>query len=157
MSDDDKHCAHKSSAHSYIRCLSFVGNHRIYGKSSRTQRNQLRLHFIFAGADFTCKLTDSIFVCASFQPQLPEVSITPSDSCASKMSNKGDVQPLINFKHLKGFRAFSDDGKIETILFLDAAKEIVTQIGEYHCVCVSVIHDTLSSTDDRLRAYMILK
>lgn len=49
------------------------------------------------------------------------------------MTNRGDVQPLINFKNLKGFRAFSEDGKIETILFLDAAKEIVAQIGEYLC------------------------
>lgn len=48
-----------------------------------------------------------------------------------RMSKKGDVQPLINFKSLKGFRAISDDGKIETILFLDAAKEIVTHIGTY--------------------------
>lgn len=56
------------------------------------------------------------------------------------MSNKGDVQPLINFKNLKGFRPFSEDGKIETIPFLDAAKEIVAQIGEFNIPTIYNFH-----------------
>lgn len=40
------------------------------------------------------------------------------------------VQPLILFKSLKGFPSIDDDGKIETILFLEAARETVEQIGE---------------------------
>lgn len=47
------------------------------------------------------------------------------------MSKGNAVQPLINFTNLKGFQAMSNDGKIETLLFLDAAKEIVAQIGKW--------------------------
>lgn len=130
---------HKSGAYHLL-----VTSH-LWKELSNTWGSTRTTFYLRAGVDFTCKLTDSTFVRASFQPQLPAVSITPSDFCATKMSNKGDVQPLINFKNLKGFRAFSDDGKIETILFLDAAKEIVSQIGEYYllpnvCVCVCDTH-----------------
>lgn len=41
-----------------------------------------------------------------------------------------EVQPRIYFKNLKGFQAIADNGKIETALFLDAAKEIVSLIGK---------------------------
>lgn len=40
------------------------------------------------------------------------------------------VQPKVVFKHLKGFQAIDDQGKIKTILFLNASREIVSIIGE---------------------------
>lgn len=39
--------------------------------------------------------------------------------------------PRLQFKQLNGFKALDDNGKIKTILFLDAAKEIVTIIGMF--------------------------
>lgn len=39
--------------------------------------------------------------------------------------------PRLLFKQLKGFKAISDDDKIETSAFLIAAREVVALIGEY--------------------------
>ena len=40
-------------------------------------------------------------------------------------------EPKILFGNLKGFPAICDNGKIDTGLFLEAAREIVTLIGKY--------------------------
>lgn len=39
-------------------------------------------------------------------------------------------QPKLIFKQLKGFQAIDDGGKIKTFLFLNAAQEVVSIIGE---------------------------
>lgn len=46
----------------------------------------------------------------------------------AKMPSKA---PRLLFKQLKGFKAISDDDKIETSAFLIAAREVVALIGEY--------------------------
>lgn len=43
---------------------------------------------------------------------------------------KMDQPPRIMFTELQGFRAIDDQGKVKTILFLNAAREIVTIIGK---------------------------
>lgn len=88
-----------------------------------------------------------------FQSQSFVVPVTfqaaDNHSRAPKMSKKGEVQPLIKFSTLKGFRAMSVDGKIETVLFLEAAKEIVTQIGE--CKLYVSLYEVLQKIDGRRR------
>lgn len=39
-------------------------------------------------------------------------------------------QPRLVFKQLKGFQAIDEQGKVKTILFLNAAREVVAIIGE---------------------------
>lgn len=46
------------------------------------------------------------------------------------MEKKSD-QPRIVFKQIKGFQAIDDQGKVKTILFLNASREVVTIIGEF--------------------------
>lgn len=43
-----------------------------------------------------------------------------------------ETQPKIMFGHLKGFPDISDDDRIKTSQFLDAAREILSLIGEYN-------------------------
>lgn len=45
-------------------------------------------------------------------------------------------QPKLIIKHLKGFQAIDDEGKIKTILFLNAAREVVSIIGELKYIFV---------------------
>lgn len=40
------------------------------------------------------------------------------------------VQPRLDFKQLNGFQAIDEQGKIKTILFLNAAREVVAIIGK---------------------------
>lgn len=46
------------------------------------------------------------------------------------MEKKSD-QPRIVFKQIKGFQAIDDQGKVKTILFLNASREVVAIIGEF--------------------------
>lgn len=39
-------------------------------------------------------------------------------------------QPRLAFKQLKGFQAIDEQGKIKTILFLNASREVVAIIGK---------------------------
>lgn len=39
-------------------------------------------------------------------------------------------QPRLVFKQLNGFRAIDEQGKIKTILFLNASREVVALIGK---------------------------
>lgn len=40
-------------------------------------------------------------------------------------------QPRLIFKQLKGFQAIDEHGKVKTILFLNASREVVAIIGEF--------------------------
>lgn len=44
---------------------------------------------------------------------------------------KQSDQPRIVFKQIKGFQAIDDQGKVKTILFLNASREVVAIIGEF--------------------------
>lgn len=46
-----------------------------------------------------------------------------SEPCAPEL-------PRIIFKELKGFQAINEQGKVKTILFLNAAREVVDIIGK---------------------------
>lgn len=48
-----------------------------------------------------------------------------------KMSS--DQPPRLVFKQLNGFQAIDNQGKVKTILFLDASREVVTIIGKFVC------------------------
>lgn len=39
-------------------------------------------------------------------------------------------QPRLLFKQIKGFQAMDEHGKVKTILFLNASREVVAIIGE---------------------------
>lgn len=41
-------------------------------------------------------------------------------------------KPRLIFKKLRGFQTLDEDEKIKTILFLDAAREIVSLIGKFN-------------------------
>lgn len=44
-------------------------------------------------------------------------------------------QPRLIFKHLNGFQAIDQHGKIKTILFLNASREVVSLIGKFYLCC----------------------
>lgn len=43
---------------------------------------------------------------------------------------KTSDEPRLVFKQMKGFQAIDEQGKVKTILFLNASKEVVAIIGE---------------------------
>lgn len=46
-----------------------------------------------------------------------------------------EQQPRVVFNQLKGFQAIDDQGKVKTILFLNASREVVAIIGKWLFFC----------------------
>lgn len=55
-------------------------------------------------------------------------------------------QPRLMFKQLKGFHAINEQGKVKTILFLNAAREVVAIIGKISLLFIVIISSELKIT-----------
>lgn len=79
---------------------------------------------------FSLNYSSNRSVCSIFVHITNNLRIVNSKRTENETRNMAFDQPKLIFKHLKGFQAIDNGGRIKTILFLNAAREVVSIIGE---------------------------